>query len=219
MPRTRVKICGICRSSDAILAAEAGADALGMVFCAASKRAISISLAAEIVRAIPAFVAAVGLFADSDEKTIRDVVAQTGITTLQLHGNESPNFVSNLAPLRVVKAVRVRSADDLAPWCHPPVNLVGLLLETPHDTELGGTGVANNFAALAQLKSQRVFDGLPPIIIAGGLSPQNVGSVVKLLRPHAVDVSTGVEQNAREKSPEKIRAFIDAVYQADQELT
>jgi len=134
---------------------------------------------------------------------------------VQFHGNESPADIAAVAPLRVIKVIRV---DDqitarLAEWRSILVsgrcgNLVALLLETPVAGHAGGTGVANDFDRIEQLTKAGAFAGLPPVVISGGLTPDNVGDVVRRLRPYAVDVSSGIEAEFGKKSAEKMAAFV-----------
>jgi phosphoribosylanthranilate isomerase len=221
--RTRVKICGICRPEDAIAAAQAGADAVGIVFDTASPRSVSIEQATQIVAALPPFVLPAALFVNSPADKIRSIFAAVPFASVQLQGDESPEFVAGLKPLRVVKALHLKKGDitDLEKWRSSInslglTNLIGLQLDTATGGSVrGGTGIANDFDALHAMQLAGNFSGLPPIIIAGGLTPDTVGAVVRLLHPFAVDVSTGVELSKRQKSADKIAAFIRAVRDAD----
>jgi len=221
MHRTRIKICGICRPQDALAAASAGADAIGMVFHPDSPRCIGIDDARQILAALPPFVAAIGLFVDADAQAITHITEQLRLCAIQLHGSESPQLVAQLKPTPVIKALRL--GDDaeqtLAQWRAAITdmhlsNLRAILLETPAEVP-GGSGVPNDWNVLHRLQQSGSFNGLPALIAAGGLTAQSVGEVVRLLRPFAVDVSTGVESARREKSPQKILDFIRAVCAAD----
>jgi phosphoribosylanthranilate isomerase len=210
------------RPEDALVAARAGADAVGLVFHAPAPRNVSPEQARAVVDVLPAFVTPVGLFVDADIAFVRETVRQYHLRHVQLHGGESPEYVAELKELAVIKAVRVdaqfartldrwrRAARDL-----PLTNLKALVLETGGTREAGGTGVPNDWAAVRQHQSRGVFDGLPPIIAAGGLRPETVGAVVREVRPWAVDVSSGVEQSPGEKSQERVDAFVRAVRDAD----
>jgi phosphoribosylanthranilate isomerase len=219
MPRTRVKICGVCRSEDALAAARAGADAIGIVFDAASKRCVSADEAVEIVAGLPPFVTPVGLFVNAPIDEIRRRVRLVPLAAVQLQGDEPPEFVAELNPIRVIKALHLVPGDTamLQRWRSAIgelelTNLMGILLETATaGPARGGTGVPNDFAGLQKMHAAGAFAGLPPLIAAGGLTPENVGDVVRLLHPWAVDVSSGVESALREKSADKIDAFIRAV--------
>src|ERR1700722_10582426 len=207
MHRTRIKICGITRPADAVAAAEAGADAIGMVLYGNSKRLIQPSQAREIVRTLPPFVPAIGLFVDAEANFIVDTAKTLGLAAVQLHGHESPEMVAALAPVPVIKAVPVNSnlAEELARW--RSMDVLGLLLDSSAG---GGSGRVNDWDAIASAD----LTGLPPLIVAGGLNASNVGEVVRTLLPWAVDVSSGVELSPGEKSRELIEEFIAAVRRA-----
>lgn len=221
--RTRVKICGVRRPEDAQAAARLGADAIGMVLHPPAKRNAPIEIAKQIIAALPAFVTPVGLFVDATIDHIRKTTAELGLRHVQLNGNESAEFIAELSPLRVIKAVRVATnfEDTLAGW-HTAMrkfnlnHLNGIVLEPGNTGHAGGSGVANDWEQIVRLKTSGAFDGLPPLIAAGGLTPVDVGDVVRRVRPYAVDVSSGVEDGViGEKSAKKIEAFIAVVRAAD----
>lgn len=221
--RTRIKICGIRRPEDALAAARAGADAVGLVFHAAAPRNVSVEQAREVLAALPAFVTPVALFVNPNPAFLRQVVQQHHFRHVQLHGDEPPEYVADLRQLAVIKAVRVDPKDfgaSLDQWRaavreHGLTNLKALVLETAGTAQAGGTGVANDWRTVREHQSRGGFDGLPPIIAAGGLTPQSVGPVVRDVRPWAVDVSSGVEESPGRKSAKKIAAFVAAVQDAD----
>jgi phosphoribosylanthranilate isomerase len=216
MSRVRIKICGITRVEDALAAARLGADAIGINFHPPSRRAITVSTARQILSVLPPFVSAVGLFVNADAPTIRSTAADLHLSHVQLHGDESPQLVAQLRGLAVLKSIRADRRTlgaVLQTWREAIAslrldNLHGLLLETPHTTLPGGTGVENDWSAIHDHQIAGHFDGLPPVIAAGGLTPDNVASVIRLLRPYAVDVSTGVESAVGQKSPQKMAAII-----------
>jgi phosphoribosylanthranilate isomerase len=221
-PKTRIKICGVTRVIDAVAAVRAGADAVGMVLYPKARRCIDVATAREIVAALPAFVTPVGLFVDQGVEEVRGTAEAVGLRCVQLHGRETAADVAALAGFAVLKAIRADRATlagELASWRAAVAgglsNLKGLVLETPADAP-GGTGMENDWAVILELQRAGAFDGLPPLIAAGGLRPENVGGVVERLRPYAVDVSSGVEgATFGEKSAERIRAFVAAVSRAD----
>jgi phosphoribosylanthranilate isomerase len=223
MQRTRIKICGICRREDAAAAIECGADPIGMVFHAPSPRSVTLDEARLILREVGPFVTAVGLFVDATLEQIQQTTQSLGIHTIQLHGDESPEFIAALKPLIVLKAVRVEKSlfpQTLRRWQqdianHQLHNLRGLLLETAHTPEPGGTGIPNDWQTVRAARDAGLFNGLPPIIAAGGLTPETVGEVVRAIHPFAVDVSSGVEESRKQKSRQKIAAFVEAVRQAE----
>ena len=214
MTRTRIKFCGITRPQDAVDACAAGADAIGINFFARSARCVTIPQAEQIVAAIKPLVTPIALFVDTPTEEIQDTAASLGITCVQLHGDETTDDVAALAPLRVLKAVRM-TPGALDAWRNRSIdNLAGLLLETPaigDDGVPGGTGVENDWNAVAAAD----LAGLPPLLLAGGLTPQNVGAVIRRLRPYAVDVSSGIEVTKGLKSRQKMLDFAAAVAGAD----
>jgi len=206
-PRTRIKICGITRVEDALTAAAMGADAIGLVFYAKSPRHVSIEAAAEICAVLPPFVTTVGLFVDAGADLIGDVVAQVPIDLLQFHGAET--VAECECPGRpYIKALRVRSGDDLRARVEDYPSARGILLDTYRPGVPGGTGEVFDW-------SQVPSDLKTPIILAGGLSAANVRSAVERLRPWAVDVSGGVESAPGIKDAERIEGFVEAVRAAD----
>jgi len=223
MHRTRIKFCGMMRPRDAAEAARAGVDAIGLVFYPAAARRVSVDQAKQIIAALPPFVTPVGLFVDAPPDEIRDVSKHLNLRHVQLHGDESPAVVEALPNVTVIKAIRVsRDGLDqtLSTWraaIHELKlnHLAALLMETARTAAPGGTGVENDWAAIAAAQQRGAFDGLPPLIAAGGLTPENVGDVVRRLRPWAVDVSSGVESSRGVKSLEKMTSFMAAVREAD----
>lgn len=223
MRRTRIKICGVCRPEDASFAAACGVDAVGMVFHAPSPRCVSVDQARDILRVLPPFVTPVALFVDAPADEILETARLLGVGAVQLHGDESPGVIAAIKPLVVLKAVKVEKSifgETLAKWKREIEtqrldNLRGLLLETANTPEPGGTGLPNDWETVQKARSAHLFDGLPSIIAAGGLTPQSVAQVVRAIHPDAVDVSSGVEEMRRQKSREKIRLFVKAVREAD----
>jgi phosphoribosylanthranilate isomerase len=223
MHRTRIKFCGITRAKDAAAAAVAGADAIGLIFYKKSKRYVSLEQAREIVGALPPMVSPIGLFVNSPHDEIRNIANTLNIRTVQLHGDEPPEVVAQLSDLSVIKAIHcdaVSLSQSLQQWRSAILklkltNLTGLLLETANTGEPGGSGIENNWDAIASVIGPGQVTGLPPLIAAGGLTPENVGSVVRRLHPWAVDVSSGIEQSPGLKSLDKMRKFARAVHEAD----
>ena len=194
-----------------------------MVFHPPSPRNISADRAKEIVAVLPPFVTPVGLFVDADTRLILEVTERLRIRHVQLNGRETPEQVAELRGLNVIRALRVKRetfAADLAAWRQAIdrlslSNLAGFVLETAGTKQPGGTGVENDWPAIADHRSAGHFEGLPAVIAAGGLNSGNVAHVVRTLRPYAVDVSSGVESFVGHKSEEKIRDFIEAARSAD----
>lgn len=221
--RTRVKICGVGHVEDALVAARAGADAIGMIFHGPAKRNISLERAGEIVRALPPFVTPVGLFVDERVERIREVSRSLGLRHIQLHGHEAPEMVAELREFTVLKAIRVQAetfGSELETWRGQIrklklSHLQGLVLETAGTA--GGSGVANDWETINRHRQRGDFIGLPHLIAAGGLSVESVARVVRELRPWAVDVSSGVEETPGRKSPQRVEAFIQAVRSAERD--
>jgi phosphoribosylanthranilate isomerase len=199
----RVKICGVTNVEDAMAAVEAGADALGFIFYEPSPRYVSPEVAGNIIRELPPFVAKVGVFVNAVEHTMLITAAQIGLDTLQLHGDEPPAPWRSCS-LNTIKAFRVRDADSLRVL--PDYDTSAWLLDSFVPDKLGGTGAKFNWdLAVEARKLGR------PIILAGGLTPENVADAVRKVRPYAVDVSSGVEAAPGKKNHAKVRAFIKAV--------
>jgi phosphoribosylanthranilate isomerase len=217
-----VKICGIGHVDDALAAARAGADAIGLIFHAGARRNITLPRAAEVLAALPPFVTPVGLFVDSDAGRIREIARSLGLRHIQLHGNESPKLVAELREFTVLKAIRVDAhfGAELETWRQaiPELKLThlqGLVLETAGAA--GGSGKSNDWETIRRHRQRGDFVGLPNLIAAGGLTPESVGPIVSDLRPWAVDVSSGVERSMGRKSSEKIEEFLRSVRAAEQD--
>ena len=203
MSVVRSKICGITRIEDALIAAEAGADAIGLVFYAKSPRAVSIQQARDIVAALPAFVTTVGLFVNASREELSDVLAGVALDLLQFHGDETP-AECECYQRPYIKALRVKSGDDIAQLAAPYAKARGILLDTYVPGIPGGTGAAFDWSLVPRDLPQ-------PVILAGGLSADNVQAAIEKVRPYAVDVSGGVEADKGIKDAAKIRAFMQAV--------
>ena len=200
----RVKVCGISDPEAALAAAEAGADAIGLIF-APSRRRVTARRAREIVAALPPFVAKVGVFVDETRERIADTVEAVGLDTVQLHGSETPEFAGAFS-LPVLKAVRVRDADSLTGLTE--YRVAAFLLDT-HDPEaLGGTGRTFDWSLAAGAAVDY------RIILSGGLRPDNIVEALDRVRPYGVDVSSGVETGGA-KDRGKIREFVRLVREWD----
>ncbi len=201
--RVRVKICGITRCEDALAAVRLGADAIGLVFYASSPRAVTLAQAQEIVRALPPFVTVVGLFVDAPPEEIRAVLDGVRIDLLQFHGDETPGDCSGYGK-PYIKAVRMQEGVDVAEITHRYADASGLLLDSYRAGVAGGTGETFDWARVPP-------DVDKPIILAGGLTPENVADAIVQVRPYAVDVSGGVESAKGIKDAGKIAAFMRGV--------
>ncbi len=201
--RTRVKICGITRLEDALAAAGAGADALGFVFYPPSPRNIEVERAAEITAALPPFVTTVALFVNADAGTIAEVVREARIDLLQFHGNECPDYCAQHGR-PWIKAIRMKEGVDPEAEARRYAGAQALLLDAYRPGVPGGTGEAFDW--------DRIPSSLAPrIVLAGGLTPENVAEAVRRVRPWAVDVSGGVEAAPGVKDADKIERFLRGV--------
>jgi phosphoribosylanthranilate isomerase len=202
----KVKICGITRAADALVAAEAGADLVGFMFYAPSPRCVTVAQAAQIGRQLPRSVGRVGVFVNSEPDAVLHAMAECGLTVLQFHGDESPEFCLQFG-LMTMKAFRLRDAASLAAL--PGYATDAWLLDAWSPAARGGTGERFNWdLAVAARRHGR------PIFLAGGLTPDNVGDAVRRVQPFGVDVSSGVESAPGRKDPARVRAFIAAAKSA-----
>jgi phosphoribosylanthranilate isomerase len=204
--RTRVKICGITRPADARAAAEAGADAIGLVFYPPSPRYLSTERAIEIRNALPPFVSAVALFVNPDAAQVAQVLGRVRPALLQFHGDESPEFCAQFG-VPFVKACRVRDGVDLLEYLRRFPAAAGWLLDSYVDA-YGGVGERFDWSLVPAERDR-------PLVLSGGLTLQNVAEAVRRVRPWGVDVSTGVESAKGVKDAAMMAAFINEVRNAD----
>ena len=207
--KTKVKICGITNLEDALFAAQCGADALGFVFWKDSKRYIAPENAARIARGLPPFISKVGVFVNDSKDGIKRISEEVGLGCLQLHGDEEPEFCSSLSvevALGVIKAIRVKDAGDISSISrYEGSGISAILLDTFVEDTRGGTGKSFDWGLATEAGS------FGTLILSGGLNPGNVRDAIGVLRPYAVDVSSGVEQSPGKKDHEKVVKFIRAV--------
>ena len=199
---TRVKICGVTNVADAQMAAESGADMIGLMFYEHSPRHITLATAVEISRALPPFVMRVGVFVNPDEALVPRAIAECGLNLLQFHGDEPSDFCTQFGVM-CMKAIRVRDEASLQQLENFHTN--AFLLDAHSKSGLGGTGEKFNWDLAVEAQK---FG--KPIFLAGGLTPENVAEAVKKVKPFAVDVSSGVESAPGKKDTAKVRAFIAA---------
>jgi phosphoribosylanthranilate isomerase len=205
--KTQVKICGVTNVADALAAAGAGADLIGLNFYEKSPRYVTLATAVEISRALPPFVQRVGVFVNPAEDLVMRAIAGCGLNLLQFHGDESSDFCTQFG-LMSMKAIRVRDEKTLETMANYHTD--AFLLDAFSPASLGGTGEMFNWElAVAAQKFGK------PIFLAGGLTPENVAAAVRQVRPFAVDVSSGVESAPGKKDSAKVRAFIQAVRNAE----
>ena len=210
MTRTRIKICGLTREEDVDAAANSGADALGFVFFPQSKRNVETTRAATLVKRVPPFVTRIGLFVNPSPAGVHGVLDSVALDVLQFQGDESPEFCEGLGH-PYIKVARMRPGLDLIEFARSYPSARGLLLDA-YVGDFGGSGQVFDWSLVPLGLSV-------PIIVAGGLTALNVGTVIRQLRPWGVDVSSGVESAKGIKDAAKIAAFVAAVKNADADIS
>lgn len=203
--RTRVKICGITRRQDAEFAVKSGADAIGLVFYEPSTRAVTIEQAAAITAQLSPFVSVVGLFVNATAESVRQTIKQIPLSLLQFHGDESAEFCEQFN-MPYIKAIRMQSAADLIQASKDFSAASALLLDSYQHGVPGGTGQTFDWSMITAVNK--------PLILAGGLTTENVAEAIRQVSPYAVDVSGGVEESKGLKSNNKISAFMREVANA-----
>jgi len=217
MPRTRIKICGLTRAQDVAAAVAAGADAIGFVFYAKSPRYVTAAAAAQLISTVPPFVSTVGLFVNAGVEEVAVALQQAPLSLLQFHGDETPEQCAAIAAAvkrPFIRAARIGSSTTPADlikyeqdYRSASPYFTGLLLDTLVE-QYGGSGKVFDWSLIPE-------ELAPRVVLSGGLSVQNATDAVQRVRPHAVDISSGVEQAKGIKDAAKIAAFISAVRQAD----
>ncbi len=212
--RTRIKVCGMTKMKEAEGAVNAGVDALGFIFAESSPRYVNPEKVKEIVKKLPPFVDAVGVFVDEEAEVVNEIVQYCGLTVAQLHGSESPTYCDEIA-CRVVKAFRIKPGlafSEKEPYYDPYYGVVnGFLLDTYHEKMAGGTGETFGWKLLETMRPPG------PLILAGGLNPDNVGQAILETTPFAVDVNSGVEFEPGRKDVEQIVKLVGEVKKADRQ--
>ena len=204
MNNVKVKICGITNCDDAINASNAGADAFGYVFYKDSPRFCSIEQAIQINRILPPFITKVGLFVNPEAEFVRSVISENVIDIIQFHGSETPEFCSSFK-FPFIKVISVKKDTNIEKICDDFVDASAILLDTFDTDHFGGTGKSFDWSLIPRNLKK-------PIIIAGGLTPDNVSTLIKEYQPYAVDVSGGVESETKgKKSEELMKQFIKVV--------
>jgi len=206
LPRSRIKICGITRAEDAGLAAQLGADAIGLNFYSKSPRVINPQQIDEIVENLPAFVTVVGLFVDPLREDVEAVLESGLVHCLQFHGDEPSSFCGSFG-VPFIKAVRVKSLVETRRYLEPFHGACSVILDAYVKGTAGGTGESFDWSVAREL----VDDGQNPIILAGGLCPDNVAQAIAAVKPYGVDVSSGVEIEPGRKDPDKLSRFFAEV--------
>ena len=200
----RIKICGITNIPDALYAVALGADALGFIFYPKSPRYITPQAVRTIVDALPPFVATVGVVVNESIDTVREILAVSGCDMAQLHGDETPAYIDALAR-PAMKCLSIAGPEDLAPLAQF-TNARAILLDTKVGRQSGGTGIAFDWQIARQAQNYG-----RPIVLAGGLRPENVAEAIRIAQPQAVDVSSGIEAAPGKKDHQRMREFFAAV--------
>lgn len=201
--RVRVKICGITRKKDALLAAQLGADAIGLIFYPDSPRFVKVDQAKEIAHSLPPYVNKVGVFVNATTDQVTTVLHQTKLDYLQFHGDELAQFCDSFA-MPYIKVIRMKPDIDLLAMVNAYPNAAGFLLDTYHHKAYGGTGLAFPWRLVPPGINR-------PIIVSGGISADNVQEAIQTLHPYAVDVSSQVEDRPGIKDPKKLQQLFNAV--------
>ncbi len=213
---TRIKMCGTTSIEDANHAILWGVAALGFIFYPKSPRNISPEKAREIISNIPSFVDPVGVFVDKDLAEVEEIAKYSGLTHLQLHGNEDREYCekleSKLPTCKIIKAFRVSAESNPEDFSQYNEHVTSFLLDTYVKDEAGGTGHAFDWDLITQFQLQR------PLVLAGGLNPENIVEAIKKIRPFAVDVNSGVEVSPGIKDHAKLEAFCRKVHQTNQDM-
>jgi phosphoribosylanthranilate isomerase len=202
----KIKICGITNATDAQLASKLGADALGFNFCPESPRFVARERVRAIVASLPPFVTAVAVFVDAHPEFMSETCDFCGIRTVQLHGDEAPGIVGKLRAYKIIKAFQVRSERDTAQIRRYDVD--AFLLDAYVAGKRGGTGTSFNWDLAKSVAC------VVPILLAGGLNPENVGQAIRTVKPYGVDVCSGVESEPGKKDRRLLRQFIEEARKA-----
>ena len=209
--RTRIKVCGITCQEDARIAVAAGADGLGFIFVEQSPRLVEPDMVRAITEELPPFVDRIGVFLDEEIDVIKEIVHYCHLTLVQLHGSESPEYCRKISS-QVIKAFSIRTESDSEELAAYADAASGFLLDTYHKDMAGGTGKAFDWKLVEQMKPPG------PVILAGGLTPENVGEAIRQVKPFAVDVNSGVEYQPGRKDSDKLKNFSHEVRKADEQV-
>ncbi len=209
--RTRIKICGMTTATDALLAAELGADALGFIFYANSPRYITHADARAIINVLPPFVTPVAVTVNLPVEEIQRVMVESGCRAVQIHGDITDHALSTLT-YPTIKACSIAGSDDLAPLANYP-SACAFLLDTKKHGQHGGTGETFDWALARQAR-----DFGHPIILAGGLTPENIIEAIHAASPYAVDVNSGIEHSPGHKDPERMRTLFHTIRACNEQL-
>ena len=207
--RTRIKVCGITGKDDARAAVAAGADGLGFIFVKESPRLVDPDVVRAVTGELPPFVNSIGVFCDEDIEVVEEIINYCHLTLVQLHGSESPEYCKGVSR-PVIKSFSVRPETESQELAAYSEVASGFLLDTYHKDMAGGTGKVFDWKLVEQIHPPG------PVILAGGLNPENVGDAIRLVKPFAVDVNSGVEYQSGRKDTDKLKSFADEVRKADE---
>jgi phosphoribosylanthranilate isomerase len=207
--RTRIKVCGITGKDDARAAVAAGADGLGFIFVKESPRLVDPDVVRAVTGELPPFVNSIGVFCDEDIEVVEEIINYCHLTLVQLHGSESPEYCKGVSR-PVIKSFSVRPETESQELVTYSEVASGFLLDTYHKDMAGGTGKVFDWKLVEQIHPPG------PVILAGGLNPENVGDAIRLVKPFAVDVNSGVEYQPGRKDTDKLKSFADEVRKADE---
>lgn len=206
MADTKIKFCGITNKEDALFAAALNVDMLGFVFYKNSRRCVDTKTAKDIINELPPFVAKVGVFVDEDKARVVEMAEECSLDILQFHGRERPDYCAGFKDsYKVIKAFRIKGADSLKQINDYDVDYY--MLDAYSQKKIGGTG--KNF----DWKIAQNFELLKPVILSGGLTPENVADAIRILSPYGVDVSSGIERSPGRKDPVLMKKFVERVRQ------
>jgi len=208
--RTRIKVCGITCQEDATAAVAAGVDGLGFIFVEQSPRLVEPDMVRAITEALPPFVDRVGVFQDEEIEVVEEIIQYCRLSLVQLHGSESPEYCRKIS-CKVIKSFCMRPESDDEELAGYADAVSGFLLDTFHKDMAGGTGMAFDWKLVAQVKPPG------PVILAGGLTPENVGAAIRQVKPYAVDVNSGVEYQPGRKDIARLKSFVFEVRKADEQ--
>ena len=207
----RVKICGITNISDALIAAECGADALGFIFYPKSQRYVEPVKAKEIIQKLPPEISKVGVFVNHEVREVKEIAQFCGLDLIQLHGDEPPEYCAQFPMSSLIKAVSYRTEQEILKLRSYPV--AAILMDGRDPGRFGGTGENSDWRLAIMAKETH------PLMLAGGLNKENIRKAIETVRPEAVDINSGVEISPGKKDPRKITEIVRMVREIDQTIT
>jgi len=208
--RTRIKVCGITCQEDARIAVAAGADALGFIFVEQSPRLVEPDRVRAMTSELPPFINRVGVFQDEEIELVEEIISYCRLSQVQLHGSESPEYCRKISA-QVIKSFCLRQDTDHEELAAYGDAVSGFLLDTYHQDMSGGTGRVFDWTLVGQVKPPA------PVILAGGLNPENVREAIRQVKPFAVDVNSGVEYQPGRKDTDRLKNFVQEVRKADEQ--